>query len=217
LNLYRPLLQPASRTLSEHLEQLRATLAGLGGQLRESVASAVSRSAAEALRQALATLLRQPGEGPNALDDRRPFDERPRLGDPSRRGIPLRSDWGEPDHLDDWRAPGESRWDRRDASGRRGQNDDVPDQYDDDRDEHDSAEQLRSNGWRSALAAACRLLGWLLGRLAAPGARLLALGVGLASGLAVWLAGPPAAPGPLSALTDVITCGADALARLGTR
>jgi hypothetical protein len=36
------------RHLSGHLEQLAATLVGLGRQMRDSVATAVSRSAAEA-------------------------------------------------------------------------------------------------------------------------------------------------------------------------
>jgi hypothetical protein len=202
---FRHLLEPARHSLSGHLNRLKTSLSTIGRDLHEAVSTAVGRATAEAVRQAVATLLRQPGEA-RALEE------------PSyRRTSPLRSDWGEADRLDSWHEPGESRWDRRDASGRRGQNDDVPDEYDDDRDEHDSAEQLCSNGWRSALAAACQLVGWLLGRLAAPGARLLALGAGLATALAVWLAGPPAAPGPLAALTDALACGADALARIGTR
>jgi hypothetical protein len=207
----------AYRNLSGHLEQLGATLAGLGRQMRDSVATAVSRSAAEALRQGLASLLRQSGETPDAVDDRRPFDDRLRLGDPSRRRTPLRSDWGEADRLDDWAQPGESRWDRRDASDWRGHNYDARDEYDQG-DEHDLADQQQpSNGWRSALAAGCRLVAWLLGRLARPGRVLAALGVGLATGRAVWLAGPGAGPGPLVALTDAVASGADALARLGTR
>jgi hypothetical protein len=204
----------AYRHLSGHLEQLGATLVGLGRQMRDSVATAVSRSAAEALRQGLASLLRQSGEGPGSLDEHRPFDPSPRLGNPYRRGIPPRSDWGEPDRLDNWDAPDESRWDRREASDWRGHTGD----FRDDRDDRGNTEpQQPRNGWRLVLAAGSRLVAWLLGRLAKPGRVLAALGVGLATGLAVWLAGPGAGPGPLSALTDAVTCGADALAYIGTR
>jgi hypothetical protein len=226
MNPYRNWIEPAGQSLSGHLERLRVTLTGLGGQMREAVASAVSRAASEALRQALATLLRQPGEGQDTLDDRRPFDDRPRLGDPSRRGIPLRSDWGEPERLDGWHEPGESRWDRRDGTDWRSQRDDDHDEYgergeNDDQDQDDdpdrAEQQHPASGWRSVLAAGCHLAAWLLGRLARPGRALAALGVGLATGLAVWLAGPDAGPGPLAALTDAVATGADALARLGTR
>jgi hypothetical protein len=61
------------------------------------------------------------------------------------------------------------------------------------------------------LAAGCRLVAWLLGRLAAPGARMLALGAGLATALAVWLAGATPASGTL---TDALAATAGALAGL---
>jgi hypothetical protein len=218
MNPYRNGIEPAGRSLSGHLEHLRATLTGLSGQLRESVASAVSRSASEALHQALATLLRQPGEAQDIIDTRHRLDDRPRLGDPYRRSGHPRSDWGEPERLDGWPEPGESRWDRRDASDWRDQRDEAHDEFDqgDETEDYDSPEQQHANDWRSVLAAGCRLVAWLLGRVAKPGRVLAALGVGLATGLAVWLAGSAAAPGPLAALTDAITCGADALARIGT-
>jgi hypothetical protein len=190
------------------------TLSGLGRQMRDGVASAVSQTAAEALRQALASLLRESGEGPDALDDRRPFDDRPRLGDPSRPGIPLRADWGEPERLDDWPEPGESRWDRRDASDWRGHNTDVRDEYDQD-DEHDRRDSIEPQqpgiGWRSVLAVGCRLVAWLLGRVAKPGRVLAALGVGLATALGIWLAGATPVTG---SLTDALAAGISALAGL---
>jgi hypothetical protein len=60
----------------------------------------------------------------------------------------------------------------------------------------------------------CRLLAWLLGRLAAPGARLLALGAGLATAVAVWLAGAVPATG---ALTDALGAATNAIAGLARR
>jgi hypothetical protein len=44
--------------------------------------------------------------------------------------------------------------------------------------------------------------------------RLAALGVGLVTALAVWLAGPGAGPGSVLALTDALAAAAVALARL---
>jgi hypothetical protein len=48
------------RFLSAHLDGLRASLSAIGGRLRESVSTAIGHCAAEALRQALAALLRPP-------------------------------------------------------------------------------------------------------------------------------------------------------------
>jgi hypothetical protein len=214
----------AYRHLSGHLEQLAATLVGLGRQMRDAVSSAVSRSAAEALRQGLASLLRQSGEGPGSLDGHRPFDPSPRLGTPYRRGIPPRSDRGEIDHLDDWHEPDQQRWDRREAGDWRGRRYDGRDDHDEygrdddqdgepnDPDRHALAQErpIRS-GWRSLLAAGCRLVAWLLGRLAAPGARLLALGAGLATAMAVWLGGAAPATG---SLTDALAAATNAIAGL---
>jgi hypothetical protein len=202
MNPYRNWIEPTGRSLSGHLERLRVTQ----------------------LRQALATLLRQPGEAQDIIDARHGLDDRPRLADPYRRTSPLHWDWGQPERLDGGHQRGESPWDRREGTDWRGQWYDEHDEYGergendehDEVDEPDRAEQSTLSGWRAVLAAWCRLAAWLLGRLARPGRVLAALGVGLATALAVWLAGPPAAPGPLSALTDAVTCGADALARLGT-
>jgi hypothetical protein len=205
------------RLLSAHLDGLRASLSAIGGRLRESVCTAIGHCAAEALRQALAALLRPPN-APDAvratIDALSRLEDRPRLGDPYRRPGQPRSDWGEPDRLDDWHRAGASRWDRRDSTGWRDDRHDPGDGYDDEPEDDDHDEQGRQpsgGGWRSVLAAGCRLLAWLLGRLAAPGARMLALGAGLATALAVWLAG--ATPGS-GTLTDALAATAGALAGL---
>jgi hypothetical protein len=206
-------LGPTGRLLSAHLGRLRASLSAIGGRLRESVSTAISHSAAEALRHALAALLRPPDPVRPTIDALSRLEDRPRLADPYRRLDQPRSDWGETDHLDGWREPGESRWDRRDSAGWRDDRYDAGDGYDEpEDDDHDEqGRQPSGSGWRSVLAAGCRLVAWLLGRLAAPGARMLALGAGLATALAIWLAGATPATG---SLTDALAAGVSALAGL---
>jgi hypothetical protein len=177
---------PARRALAGHLDCLGASLAALGRQLRDSAAGAVGRAAAEAVRQAVACLLRQPGEGHDAHAEA-----------PYRRDCRPLPGRGGPEPPDDCQGPAEPRW-AQNASGWRHPDYDEPSQpY-----QADEASSRPAGGWRAALAAGCRLLAWLLGRLAAPGAALAALAVGAAAALAAYLAGPAAGPGPLLALTD---------------
>src|SRR5438874_1223258 len=92
-------LGPARRALAGHLDRLGSSLAGLGRQLRDSAAGAIGRAAAETARQAVASLLRQSGEGPHARAETR-----------YRRDDGPLSGWGEPDPADDWQGPDEPRW-----------------------------------------------------------------------------------------------------------
>jgi hypothetical protein len=211
---------PTGRFLPGHLGRLRSSLSASGGRLRQSVCSAVSRCAAAALRQALAALLRPADGVRESLAALSSLEDRPRLADPYRLESPPRPDWADPDRLDGWHEPAESRWDRRETSDWRGRRYDGRDEYGQD-DEYDepndpdrhvlAQERPVRSGWRSLLAAGCQLAAWLLGRLAAPGARLLALGAGLATALAVWLAGAAPATGPL---TDSLAAATNALAGL---
>jgi hypothetical protein len=208
---FRKLLEPARHSLSAHLSRLRASLSTIGRDLREAVSTAVGRAAAEAMRQAVTTLLRQPGEAP--LLDEPPFqrsDQRlqglPYRGEPRRATHPA---WGEPDRLDDWQDREDAPWQQREQRWRHPDDDEQ-----DDRPAGTDHNTNRASRWRSVLAAVCRLAAWLLGRLAAPGARLLALGAGLATALAVWLAGAVPATG---SLTDALAATTGALAGLAGR
>jgi hypothetical protein len=210
---FRKLLEPARHSLSGHLNRLGDSLSSIAGRLRESVSTAIGHSAAEALRRVVAALLRPPDPVQATLDTLSRLEDRPRLADPYRRESPPRTDWGEPDRLDDWPRAGESRWDRRDSTGWRDDRYDAGDGHDEPEDDgHDEqGRQPSGSGWRSVLAVGCRLVAWLLGRLAAPGARMLALGAGLATAMAVSLAGAAPASGTL---TDALTCTVSALAGL---
>jgi hypothetical protein len=163
-------LGPTGRLLSAHLDRLRASLSAIGGRLREAVSTAVSHCAAEALRQALAALLRPPDPVRDTIDALSRLEDRPRLADPYRRLGQPRPDWGEPDRLDDWPRAGESRRDRRDSAGWRDDRYDAGDGYDEPEDDgHDEkGRQPSGSRWPSVLAAGCQLVAWLLGRLAAP-------------------------------------------------
>jgi hypothetical protein len=178
---------PARQALAGHLGRLGLSLAGLGQQLRDSVAGAIGRAASEAVRQAVATLLRQPG------DDSTPEEGWPRYRD-ERAGSTWNRDHFR--HHDPWGEPDDSGW----GYAERWQRDDEA------LEERPGIEvSIQSGGWRSMLAALCRVLAWLLGRVASPGAGWLAFAVGLATALAMWLAGPIAGPGSLVALTDALS------------
>src|SRR5262249_7804635 len=121
-SLYHSVLIPTGRFLTGHLSRLQASLTTIGGQLPAPVSSPVSWSAAEALRQALARLLRPPGAVQDGLETPSGLEDRSRLGDSYRRETHSRSDWGEPTRLDPWHESGESRWGRRQDSDWRGHN-----------------------------------------------------------------------------------------------
>jgi hypothetical protein len=204
---FRKLLEPARHSLSGHLNRLGDSLSTIGRDLREAVSTAGGRAAAEAMRQAVGCLMRQPGEAP--LLDEPPYRSDQRLDGLPYRGEPRRAThpaWGEPDRLDDWQDREDAPWQQREQRWRHPDDDEQDDRLAET--DHSSNSPSR---WRSVLAACCQLAAWLLGRLAAPGARLLALGAGLATALAVWLAGSTPASG---ALTDALAATAGALAGL---
>jgi len=179
---------PVGHFLIGHLDDLNSSLASLGHQIPAHVAGAVGRAAAEAVRQGVTFLLRAP----------RKCAEEEHL--PYRRDDHTRKDPDDSDRFDYWREPGESSW----AQTRQHWQTDNDNQLDDDylAQEPDSSVV---KDWRPALAAGCRLLAWWTGRLARPGAVKLALGVGLTTALAIYLAGPCPGPGPVLVLTDALT------------
>jgi hypothetical protein len=180
------LYDPARQALAGHLGRLGLSLAGLGQQLRDSVAGAVGRAASEAVRQAVATLLRQPGD-----------DSTPEEGWPRYRDERVGSAWNRDHfrHHDPWGESDDSGW----GYAERWQHEDDSLQ-----EQPRSEVSVQTGGWRSVLAALCRMMAWLLGRVVTPGSTWLALTVGVATGLAVWLAGPVAGPGSLLMVTDAL-------------
>jgi hypothetical protein len=201
MSLFDRLLVPAGRSLSGRLDYLRARLEALAQQMRASVSTTLGHAAAEAVHQAVAHLIRL-ADAITVRGQEAPFNY--------NASRDLRWAEQDDDRLEDWDNRDEFRWGREDGRWQ-----DVRD-YEPDEDYRPARAVYKSEpAWRSALAAGCRLLAWLLGRVATPGARLLALATGLATALAVYLVGSAAGPGSLGTLTDTLACAADALARLG--
>src|SRR5947208_16858724 len=61
---FTSLIKPAARSLAGHLGTLRGTLDRLGARLREAIAIAVGRAAADAVREAVRALLSELPEAP---------------------------------------------------------------------------------------------------------------------------------------------------------
>src|SRR5947209_6128958 len=64
MRTFTSLIKPAGRALSQHLGTLRSSLDRLGGRLREAIAAAVGRAAADAVREAVRALLAELPEAP---------------------------------------------------------------------------------------------------------------------------------------------------------
>jgi hypothetical protein len=202
MSVFDRLFTPAGRSLAGYLDRTRARLEALAQQLRESVSTTLGHGAAEVVRQAVTHLVRVA----EAVSVR---SQEASCGFNARRDL----SWAEredDDRLDEWDDRNEFRWGREDPHWR-----DARDYEPDENFRPTRAAHKSEPAWRSALAAGCRILAWLLGRLATPGAGLIALGSGLATALAVYLVGSNAGPGSLGTLTDALSCGADTLARLG--
>jgi hypothetical protein len=154
MSYFRPLIDPTRQAMAGHLGRLGLSLASLGRHLRDSVAGAIGRAASEAVRQAVTTLLRQPGE-----------DSAPEESWTRYRNDRVSSTWNRDHfrHHDPWNEPGESGW----GYGDRWQHEDEEpsERYSD-----EEPANPTKGGWRWTLAALCRMLAWLLGRIASPGA-----------------------------------------------
>src|SRR5437764_10284716 len=61
---FNSLFKPAGRALAGHLGTLRSSLDRLGARLREAIAAAVGRAAADAVREAVRALLSELPEAP---------------------------------------------------------------------------------------------------------------------------------------------------------
>src|SRR5437588_1883676 len=84
---FRTLADPARRLLGPPLGRLHDTLDRVGGRLRQAIAAAAARAAAGAVREAVATLLADPG-GSGPTPPLPPDERRPGL-----LGAPGRSLW----------------------------------------------------------------------------------------------------------------------------
>jgi hypothetical protein len=203
------LLSPAGQALAGHLGHLSAGLLDAGRRLREAVAGAVGQTAARAFRQAVAALLRRPGEGPEPAEvysSRR--DVRPLHG---WEGSGHLDRFDRPNQLDRWGQPEEERW----RPGERDWLRDEPDEPEEPCSDEEAPACSGPSSWRAFLAACCQFVAWWLRRLAGRRPLLGAVSVGLTTALAVWLAGPWAGPGAvlaLAALTDALALGTAALA-----
>src|SRR5437764_10039705 len=162
---FRSLAGPARRLLGPPLGRLHDTLDRVGGRLRQAIAAAVARAAAGAVREAVATLLADPGgSGPTPPlppDERRPglpgAPGRP-LWPPAHQGLgpgghqdpedDADAGWGD---LDDRAEPddGEPPW-----VGRRADQPDPP----------AVAASPREGRLSRALAAGCHAAAWWLTR-----------------------------------------------------
>ena len=216
---FRTLADLARRLLGPPLGRLHDTLDRVGGRLRQAIAAAVARAAAGAVREAVATLLADPGgSGPTPPlppDERRPglpgAPGRP-LWPPAHQGLgpgghrdpedDPDAGWGD---LDDAEEPDEAgpAWPCRRAA--------PPDPT-------PAPAKPREGRWPRALAAGCHAAAWWLTRRPRPLSLLAALGVGLAAALAALFGGPAGAGVAgtalaLLALADTARSGAALAAR----
>ncbi len=162
---------PLRGRLARHLGRLQQSLDVVGEQARQAVASAVGRTMAEAIGEAVYETLR-PRAGPSYPQPRSSW-----YADRSATG---RRDWDEPA----WRREADSSsW--RDAYGY----DDYDDpRYDDDSEPEDASaphDQLRARRWGRAVAAGLHAAAWWLRRHPGQVSLLAALTVGAIAGLAV--------------------------------
>ena len=194
-----------ARILAGHVGRLRDTLDLLRERLREAVARAVGQAAAGAAQDAVESLL---VESPSASGP---------PADPYYRPSP--GGWYDPDRD---RSPS---WDDdRHDSYRRDPDDDF-EEGPPGRDESPAPAQSAGRRWGLALAVGCQAAAWQLRRSVGRLAALKALGVGLASTLAAYVAGPVlvASAGlagsalALAALSDAARGWAAALFGVGTR
>jgi hypothetical protein len=194
------------KRLAPHVTQLRRSLTSLGERVRQSLASTVGRTVADAVTEAVEAALASPVERgsyyPPVRSSPAPSRERDWWGDPGG------SSWGQHRGYDDYGRPyADDHYDR--------------DSYDEDADRersetHDKPCQGRLT---RSLAAGCRAAAWWLERHPGRFSLLLAAGIGLAAGVAAFFSGSTfigvtgaaASALTLLALTDTLRCAAAAL------
>jgi hypothetical protein len=184
-------LRGGGRALAGHLERLRLLLEGLGARLRDGVAGAVGRTVAAAVYDAVHDLLRDGAE--------------------DLAGARYRASWSDEEADEHW----QRRLDPYDPYGA-----DL-DPFDDERVGQPDADEPapRWGRWGASLALACHALTLYLRRKGPRYPLAAAVGVGLASALAIFLGGPLLVAGvglggsalSLACLADSLRAGAAAL------
>jgi hypothetical protein len=191
------------RLVSAQIGRLRAALERLAGEVRAAVARAVGQAAAEAVREALRVILDGPADRPGYHEP--PYDQE--------------GTWGEP-RRPTWPATRAHDFYARDL--------DEQDRDEDPDDEHvrrypgptvgapsdEPAISRRQGAWARAVAAGCQAAAWWLRRY--PGPSALAVGLGLAAGVAALASSPLVAGASAAAasalvvlaLTDAALCAA---------
>jgi hypothetical protein len=192
------------KRLAPHVTQLRRSLASLGERMRQSFASMVGRTVADAVTEAVDIALASPAEqvGYYPPVQTNPAHSRER-------------DW--------WRDPGGSSWGQHgdyDEYGRPYSNDPYDrDPYeDDDQEPTETQEKPCPSRLTRSLAAGCRAAAWWLERHPGRFSLVLAAGVGVAACVAAFFSGSTlvgvtgAAASALRvlALTDTLRCAAAA-------
>jgi hypothetical protein len=189
-------LPGGGRALAVHLERLRLVLDGLGARLRAGVAGAVGRTVAAAVYDAVHDLLQDGAE--------------------ELAGARYRAGWSDEEADEHWQR-------RRDSYDPYAAD---LDPFDDELAPPDLDESAPGWGsWGPALALACQALTLYLRRRRTSYPLAAAVGVGLASALAVYLGGPLLLAGVglggsalgLACLADALRAGAASLAALGRR
>jgi hypothetical protein len=174
------LLDPVRRALAGHLARLGGTLASLAAELREAVARAVSRSAADVVREAVQAALDGASVGRHSLP---PPRQGPRY--PS-------SSWHEPGSpwsrdADDVRDRDDPYWSDDDYGRPRYVTPDNPE------DEDAPRAGFRPGAWGRAFTAGCQAAAWWLRGRPGPFSLPVVLAVGLAAGLMALISEPLAA------------------------
>jgi hypothetical protein len=196
------LLAPVGQSLTERLQRLHATLEGLGERLRDAVARAVGQTVAEAVREAVLTLLADGRDRPGAPGP----PQRPSPQPPSVWDAPDDVAW--PEERDPVFRPADEGWEA-DAARR------AP------RPAPTASPVVRGG---RALAWGCRAAAWWLRRRAGRRPLLVALSVGVLTAVAAYAGGTLAVAGAgvagtavsLLALADAVGSGSAALASFAT-
>jgi hypothetical protein len=164
----------ARRSLGGHLARLRRSFDTMAEQVRDAIARAIGRTAAEAITEAVHAALSE------------------RDGMPTLLPAPSRSS-SRPHAL--WDGPDERRWtdDRNDLhkSGRYADDDGLADDEDlDDDGAPDSQPTPHTSLVSRALAVGCRATAYWLDQHPGPFSLIAAVGVGVAAGVTILITGP---------------------------
>lgn len=192
-------VQPFRRSMSDQVDRLHQTLASLCDRLRSSVLQAVADTVVRAVRDAVHLVFSE-----FSLNVGTPWPGHRPVHSP--RAFWDHEDELLTDELDDWPLDHDP-------------NDLCPDEDDDPPDSSDqtSRQEAKPRRWIWALAAGFDASSWWLRRQAARCSLMTVLGIGAASTMAAWVAGPGLIGSALRLMTlaEVVQASAGALVGLG--